>query len=90
MQGLEIINIPQIQSGDQLILAKGLDAARTNMNSRASMTSNVSHIRFADLDLFDGRSTANSFRSDTHGTKEQSRGPGSIPTPGQSVGFSTM
>jgi hypothetical protein len=62
--------------------SKGLDAARTNMNSRASMTSNVSHIRFSDLDLFDGRSTANSFRTGTHETKEQSRGLGSIPTPG--------
>ena len=71
--------------------SKVFDVARTNMNSRASMTSNVSHIHFSDLDLFDGRSTnmstRNSFRT---GTVGKSRGLGSIQTPGRSVGFSTM
>eukprot|EP00942_MAST-04A_sp_MAST-4A-sp1_P004158 g4158.t1 len=71
--------------------SKAFDVARTNMNSRASMTSNVSHIHFSDLDLFDGRSTnmstRNSFRT---GTVGKSRGLGSIQTPGRSVGFSTM
>ena len=66
--------------------SKVFDVARTNMNSRASMTSNVSHIHFSDLDLFDGRSTnmstRNSFRT---GTVGKSRGLGSIQTPGKSV-----
>ena len=53
--------------------ARDLDLARRNVNSRASMTSNVSYIRFSDHDLFDDNvtdiSNNGSFRTQTVGTK---------------------
>ena len=59
--------------------ARDLDLARRNVNSRASMTSNVSYIRFSDHDLFDDNvtdiSNNGSFRTQTVGTKTgKSRG----------------
>ena len=60
---------------------KELDLARRNVNSRASMTSNISYIRFSDHDLFDDNLTDvtnGSIRTKTVGTK-----------PGKSGGFRT-
>ena len=59
--------------------ARDLDLVRRNVNSRASMTSNVSYIRFSDHDLFDDNATDvsnnGSFRTQTVGTKTgKSRG----------------